>query len=231
MYQLHIGNKNYSSWSMRPWILMRAINLPFNEHLHLFAGSANLTAFKDFSPTAKVPCLHDDNLVIWDSLAIAEYLAEQHAEVWPRDVHARAWARCASAEMHSGFPALRNECSMSIGVRIRLHAQSAALQADLHRMDALWTDGLQRFGGPWLAGASFTAVDAFFAPVAMRIQTYGLSLPSQTGMAYASRLQSHPAVLEWQAAALLETARDAAHEDDIMACGVVLQDLRAPSAG
>jgi glutathione S-transferase len=119
---------------------------------------------------------------------------------------------------------------MSVGVRIRLHAQTGALQADLQRISSLWAEGLQRFGGPWLAGAQFSAVDAFFAPVAMRLQTYGLAVDDAAATAYAQRLLAHPAVQQWQADALLETARDPEHEGEIMASGTLLQDLRAQPA-
>ena len=124
---------------------------------------------------------------MWDSLAIAEYLAERHDGVWPRATAARAWARSAAAEMHSGFGTLRNECSMSVGMRIRLHRISPGLQSDLARLAALWTEGLERHGGALLGGDRFTAVDAFFAPVATRVQTYGLPLP-QVAADYVQRL-------------------------------------------
>jgi glutathione S-transferase len=109
---------------------------------------------------------------VWDSLAISEYVAEAHPPVWPRETAARAWARCASAEMHSGFSALRNECSMSCGQRVQLHRSSEALKQDLARIDELWREGTRLFGGPFLAGSQFTAVDAFFAPVVFRVQSY-----------------------------------------------------------
>ena len=152
MYSLHIANKNYSSWSLRPWVLMRALGIPFNEVLHPFADAGNREEFRRFSPTAKVPCLVDGQQTVWDSLAITEYLAETHPQVWPRETAARAWARCASAEMHSGFGALRSECSMSCGQRIQLHRSSEALRQDLARIDELWCEGLRRFGGPFSGG-------------------------------------------------------------------------------
>ena len=162
MYTLWIANKNYSSWSLRPWALMRVLDIAFEEQLRPFGDLCeDGRGFRGFSPTGKVPCLHDGATVVWDSLAIAEYLAERHAGVWPADPAARAWARCAAAEMHSGFGALRNICSMNCGVRIRLHEVSDALKADLARLEELWVDGLVRHGGPWLGGAGFGAVDAF----------------------------------------------------------------------
>ena len=132
----------------------------------------NPDAFRGFSPTGKVPCLVDGNITVWDSLAITEYVGERHAGVWPAEAAARAWARCASAEMHSGFFALRNACTMNCGIRVTLRSIDAPLKRDLARLEELWADGIGRFGGPFLTGARFCAVDAFFAPVAFRIQTY-----------------------------------------------------------
>lgn len=229
MYQLHIANKNYSSWSLRPWVLMRALDIPFQEHVHLFGEGSNWQRFRAFSPTGRVPCLHDGETVVWDSLAIAEYLAERHAGVWPDDPVARAWARCAAAEMHAGFGALREHCSMSCGQRVELAEVGAALQADIVRIDELWCDGLARFGGPYLAGPAFSAADAFYAPVAFRVQTYGLAL-SAPAERYAGTLLASAAMGEWYDAALAETARDAAHEQDILAAGTVRADFRAPPA-
>ena len=226
MYKLFIANKNYSSWSLRPWALLRGLGIAFQEEMHLFDGTSNYRRYRTFSPSGKVPCLHDGDTAVWDSLAIAEYLAERHPGVWPADNAARVWARCACAEMHSGFATLRDECSMSVGVRIRLHHQSSGLRLDLQRLDELWNDGLTRFGGPWLAGNTYGAVDAFFAPVAFRIQTYGLFL-GETAQAYGSRLLAHPALRAWEAEALSEPARDDAHEAGIMTAGDVLADHRA----
>ncbi|MHB1273281.1 MAG: glutathione S-transferase family protein [Rhodanobacter sp.] len=231
MYELHIANKNYSSWSLRPWLLLSELGIPFREQLVSFAqgNGASWRAFRAFSPNGKVPCLHDGHTVVWDSLAIVEYLAESHPDVWPSDPLARAWARCATAEMHSGFAALRNRCGMNCGVRIRLPDDlPAALHADMARIDELWSEGLNRFGGPFLAGAAFGAVDAFFAPVAFRIQTYGLTLGDAAG-AYAGRLLELPAMRRWYADALQETWRDLEHEREAEQSGTLLQDLRAPA--
>jgi len=223
MYELYIANKNYSSWSLRPWVLMHESAIEFREHLIPF-GDPGWEAFRRLSPSGKVPCLVDGDTVVWDSLAIVEYLAERHREVWPTDAAARAWARCAAAEMHSGFTELRNRCSMSCGVRMRLKQTPPALRRDLARLSSLWSDGLGRFGGPYLAGSSFTAVDAFFAPVAFRAQTYGLELAQA---AYVRRLLELPAMRRWYAAALAETFRDAPHEAEIAEMAVLLEDLRA----
>jgi glutathione S-transferase len=226
MYDLYISNKNYSSWSLRPWVLMCELEIAFREHLVPFGEESSWQRYRTISPSGKVPCLVDGDTVVWDSLAITEYLAERHAVVWPAEARARAWARSASAEMHSGFSELRNQCSMSCGIRIRLHEIPAALARDIGRLIDLWNDGLRRFGGPFLGGAKFTAVDAFYAPVAFRIQTYGLAL-STGAAAYADRLLKTHSMREWYTAALKETLRDQPHEDDAPRVGRILEDLRA----
>ena len=221
MYTLYIANKNYSSWSLRPWLLMTELGLPFEEKLVPFGQ----LAFTRFAPHGKVPCLHDEGTVVWDSLAITEYLAERHPGVWPADASARAWARCASAEMHSGFFALREACTMNCGLRIRLPAWPAALKADWQRAEAIWQEGLQRFGGPFLAGDRFTAVDAFFAPLAFRAQTYSPEL-GQVGQGCVQSLLALPGMQRWYQQALAETWRCEAHEADARGKGQWLQDLR-----
>ena len=227
MYELIIANKNYSSWSMRPWVLMRELAIPFTETLLPFHTNTGAGDFRNFTPSGRVPCLVDGELKVWDSLAIAEYLAEPYPAVWPQASATRAWARSAAAEMHSGFSTLRNECSMSVGMRIRLQRISAGLQADLSRLAALWTEGLRLHGGPFLGGDRFTAVDAFFAPVATRVQTYDLPLP-QVAADYVQRLLNLAAVREWIAAGIAEPWRDLPHEVDFTTYGEVIQDLRAP---
>jgi glutathione S-transferase len=222
MPTLHIANKNYSSWSLRPWVLMRELGITFAERMHPFGRGEDFTAF---SPSGKVPCLELDGLVIWDSLAIVESLAELHAGVWPINRAARAWARSAAAEMHAGFAALRQHCSMSCGVRIRLHAHPAALTRDLARLDALWSEGLARFGGPYLAGAELSAVDAFFAPVVFRVQTYGLELSGEC-REYVEHMLARPSMQQWYAEALAEPWRDEAHELELRDAGEWLADLR-----
>jgi len=225
-YALFTANRNYSSWSLRPWLLMRALEIPFDDRLVPFAGPDNSEEFRSFAPNGKVPCLHDDDIVVWDSLAIVEYLAERHDGVWPADPVARAWARCAAAEMHSGFSPLRNICPMSVGVRAELIAVPPALQNDIDRIGALFAQGLDRFGGPWLAGSDFTAVDAFFAPVAYRVRSFGLAI-GEKGQAWVNRMLDHPAMLDWEAAALAETWRDPAHEDEIAGVATITGDYRA----
>jgi glutathione S-transferase len=226
MYDLYIANKNYSSWSLRPWVLMRELEIAFREHLLPFGQESRWQEYRKISPSGKVPCLVDGDTVVWDSLAIAEYLAERHPAVWPDEAGARAWARSAAAEMHSGFGELRTRCSMSCGQRVRLNEHPAALERDVARLGALWNDGLRRFGGPFLAGKAFTAVDAFYAPVAFRIQTYGLTLDAAAA-AYAQRLLDTRAMREWYGDALKETTRDLPHEEEISRMGKVLEDCRA----
>jgi glutathione S-transferase len=225
MYTLHIANKNYSSWSLRPWLVLSALQIPFAEIMHPFPEDGVYDLYRKFSPSGKVPCLQDGELAVWDSLAIVEYLAEQYPQVWPGNKTARAWARCAAAEMHSGFQTLRNNCGMSCGQRVKLHQVSPALQKDITRIDELWNQGLKKFGGPFLAGDKFSAVDAFFAPVVLRAQTY--HLPMSVGAHnYQKTLLALPAMRAWYEAALLETWREPAHEAEVLAAGYVLADLR-----
>ena len=222
MFTLYIANKNYSSWSLRAWVLMRELGIPFEEKLVPFGVSK---ADRAFSPSGRVPCLVDGDTTVWDSLAIAEYLAERFPKVWPADAAARAWARSASAEMHSGFFDLRSTCSMNCGVRVHIDNFPAGVLADLARVDELWNDGFARFGGPFLAGAAFTAVDAFFAPVAFRIQTYQPKL-SERSLQYVDRLLALPSMQDWYAAALEETWRYEEYETLIHKVGTLLTDYR-----
>lgn len=224
-YRLYIGNKNYSSWSLRPWVAMRELGIAFTEQLIPFGSTAEWDALRRISPNGKVPCLIDGECVVWDSLAILEYLAERHAAIWPAERTARAFARSAAAEMHSGFAELRRLCSMSCGQRVRLHEFPPGLERDIARIDALWNQGLRSFGGPFLAGEKFTGVDAFFAPVVFRIQSYGLT-PGPAALAYAKRMLELPSMREWYAGALREKFRDLPHEEEIRKVGTVLEDLR-----
>jgi glutathione S-transferase len=226
MYELFIGNKNYSSWSLRPWVLMRELGVPFAEKLVPFGGAQNPGVFRAFSPTGKVPCLVDGEITVWDSLSISEYVGERHAGVWPAEARARAWARSASAEMHSGFFGLRNACPMNCGLRVTLRSIDATLTRDLARLDELWNDGLDRFGGPFLTGTRFCAVDAFFAPVAFRLQTYEPPVNANSRR-YASQLLALPSMKDWYTAALRETWRDEEHEVETRAAGEWREDLRA----
>jgi glutathione S-transferase len=226
MYELYIANKNYSSWSLRPWLLMRMLGIGFSEKLIPFIEGSNYEHFRHFSPTGRVPCLVDGGFTVWDSLAIGEYLAERHDGVWPAQPRARAWARCAAAEMHSGFAAVRNQCSMNCGVRVRLHRIDAALRAEVARLCELWRQGLERHGGPFLGGADFTAVDAFFAPMAFRAQSYALPL-DEPAQQYANRLLDLPAMREWYDAGVRETWRESLHEAEVVQAGEVWADYRS----
>ncbi|HEX7817222.1 glutathione S-transferase family protein [Dyella sp.] len=225
MYTLYIANKNYSSWSLRPWVLMRSLAIAFEERIQPFDGSSGFVQFRPVSPSGRVPCLHDGETKVWDSLSIVEYLAERHPGVWPEDAFTRAWARSATAEMHSGFQALRDHCLMSCGVRIRLHETPAAVAADISRIDQLWNEGLARFGGPFLVGSTFTAVDAFYAPVVFRANTYGLSLGA-VAQSYVARMLAQPAMLTWYEQAVAETWRDQPHEEAIWRMGAIIEDRR-----
>lgn len=230
MPQLYIANKNYSSWSLRPWALMTELGLAFEEHVVPFGTGSNWAAFRQFSPHGKVPCLVAGEQRVWESLAIVEFLAEQHPAVWPSSPTARAWARCAAAEMHAGFSTLRGQCPMNCAVRVQLHQVDAELQGDLDRLDELWRDGLARFQGPFLAGERFTAVDAFFCPVAFRVQSYGLRL-GDAAMAYVQRLLALPSMQQWQAQALAEPWVEAGHEQACLAHGHLVSDRRVPPPG
>ena len=226
MFKLYIANKNYSSWSLRPWALLTAQGIPFEEILVPFPPGSSWNLYRPFAPAGRVPVLHDGDLKVWDSLAIIEYVAEQYPGVWPKDRVARAWSRSAAAEMHSGFQTLRNLCSMNIGLRVTLNQRPPELEKDLTRIAELWAEGRARFGGPYLAGPGFTAIDAFFAPVVFRAQTYGI-LTDAASAAYCAHMLAHPALKEWQTAALTETWRELHHEAEAKASGSITADLRA----
>ena len=224
MVTLYVANKNYSSWSLRPWVLLRQLGIAFDEQVRPFTDGPAL-AFGDVSPSGRFPCLVDGDTVVWDSLSIAEYVAESHPQVWPADRQARAFARSAAAEMHSSFQSLRNICGMNVGIRVELKDVPAGLATDIARLDTLWTEGLTRFGGPFLAGSAFTAADAFFCPVAFRVQTYDLKL-STPAADYARRLLALPAMQDWYQAALKETWRKQVYENEALAAGRIVADYR-----
>ncbi|MFB0873401.1 MULTISPECIES: glutathione S-transferase family protein [unclassified Sphingobium] len=225
-YTLITANRNYSSWSLRPWLLMTALGISFEGRIEPFASATNYAAFRSFSPTGQVPALIDGARTIWDSLGITLYLADRHSGVWPADEAARAFAQCAVAEMHSGFGTLRSDCAMNVGVRVEPHMPSPALHRDIARLRELWEEGLDRFGGPYLAGAIFTAIDAFYAPVAFRVRTYGLDV-GPIGQGWVDHMLEHPAMKQWEAEALAETWREDSHEADIGAAGRIVADYRA----
>ena len=217
MLKLAIGNKNYSSWSMRPWVLLRHFGIPFEEQMLRFDGFEPGSQFKQaagrLSPVAKVPVLVHGDLVVWDTLAIAEYLAEYAAEhfpeqaLWPRSQAARARARSLCAEMHSGFGALRSACPMNIEAHLpevgrRVLAEQPAVAADLARITTMWQHALAASGGPYLFGG-FSMADAYFAPVAARMRTYALPV-APAAAAYVERLWASPGVAAWVRDALAE---------------------------
>jgi glutathione S-transferase len=229
-YTLITANRNYSSWSLRPWLLMTMLGIPFEDRLEPFTKPSNYDEFRAFSPTGQVPVLIDGakegrGRTIWDSLGIALYLADRHDGIWPTDEAARAWAMCAATEMHGGFSALRNDCTMNVGVRVKPRPMSAALQRDVARIAELWTQGMDSFGGPFLAGTNFTAVDAFFAPVAFRVRTYGLDV-GHAGAEWVHHMLTLPAMLAWENDALRESWREVGHEEELHACGEVIADYR-----
>lgn len=223
-YILITANRNYSSWSLRPWLLMKALAIAFEDRLEPFTKPSNYEEFRAFSPTGQVPVLLHEGRTIYDSMGIALYLADRHDGVWPSDPDARSWAQCAASEMHSGFSALRNDCTMNVGVRVKPKPMSEALTANVTRIRELWEEGLERFGGPYLAGKDFTAADAFFAPVAWRVRTYGLDVGA--GQAWVDHIIAHPAMQQWEAEALKESWREVGHEEELRACGEVVADYR-----
>jgi glutathione S-transferase len=223
-YTLITANRNYSSWSLRPWLLMKALGIPFEDRLEPFSKPDNYEDFRAFSPTGQVPVLIDGERRVWDSLGIALYLADRHDGVWPEGEDARAFAQAVVAEMHGGFGALRNDCTMNVGVRVALKPKSPALERNVARLREIFQEGPARFGGPWLAGPDFTAADAFYAPVAFRVRTYGLDVGG--GQAWVDRILDHPAMLDWEAQALAETWREEGHEAELAASGTVTADYR-----
>lgn len=206
---------------------MSQLGIPFEETIVPFSSAPgeNWENYRRFSPNGKVPCLVDNGISVWDSLAIVEYLAESHPEIWPQERQPRAWARSACAEMHSGFSTLRNTCPMNVGIRVRMNQPPEALKKELEHLCELWESGLAQFGGPFLAGHAFTAVDAFFVPVAFRIQSYGLELTPESTK-YVQRLLGLQSVMMWEEEALKEEWRDESHEKETLESGILLQDLR-----
>ena len=205
MYTLHIGNKMYSSWSLRGWLVTKLSGAPFREAPVSLNHLDPDPSRRGFSPSGLVPCLVDGDVVVWDSLAIAEYLAERHPGMWPADPVARAFARSMTAEMHSGFGALRSEMTMCVRERVDVRPWSPALTRNIARIEALWTEARTRFGqgGDYLLGA-FSIADCFYAPVAFRFRTYGVE-PGGVARESLAALLAHPFVREWEAAALRET--------------------------
>ncbi|MFC0206529.1 glutathione S-transferase family protein [Novosphingobium soli] len=223
-YTLITANRNYSSWSLRPWVLMKALGIAFEDKLEPFTLPVNYEAFRSFSPTGQVPVLIDGARTVWDSLGIVLHLSERHEGVWPGEAAARAFAQSATCEMHAGFPTLRRDCTMNVGVRVRPRPLSGPLVREVFRLRELFEEGLDRFGGPWLAGPAFTAIDAFYAPVAFRIRTYGLEVGK--GQAWVDAMLAHPAMQQWEEEALAETWREESHEAELAQAGEILADHR-----
>ena len=206
--KLVIGNKNYSSWSMRPWLALRANGIPFDEvFIPLYTGEADKKRILSFTHSGKVPALIDGDVTVWDSLAIIEYVAERFPQtrLWPEDPARRAHARSISAEMHSGFAALRNECGMNLHRPVRAIALSADARADIARIQQIWTECRERYGkmGPFLFG-DFGGADAMFAPVVHRFRIYAIAVAPEV-QAYMDTMMSLPAFQEWTRAGFAET--------------------------
>lgn len=199
MLKLIIGNKKYSSWSLRSWLALKVFDIAFEEELSQFDMATMHEHYWAFSPTKKVPVLVHDDQTIWDSLAILEYLAELYPDkgLWPADRKQRAHARCVAAEMHSGFPALRNECPMNMSRTPGAIEISDACKTDLKRIETIWAECLETYGGPFLFG-EFTIADAMFAPVVNRMEIYQLSKHPAV-QAYSAAIQQLPDWQAWQA--------------------------------
>jgi glutathione S-transferase len=213
---LVIGNKNYSSWSMRPWVAATAFGIPFTEVRVLLDQPDTAANIGHYSASGRVPVLIAGEMTIWDSLAICEYLAEQFPDkhMWPQDVAARAMARSVAAEMHSGFMGLRTAMSMNIKARLPGRGRTAEAQADIGRVCEIWEECLSRFGHHEFLFGDFSIADAFYAPVVMRFNTYGVALAPAL-QAYCDRVKAHPAVARWVAEAMAETEVAARHEDEL----------------
>lgn len=214
MLKLYIANKNYSSWSMRPWVLLKQAGIPFEEVMVRFdsleAGSVFKNTVEALNPLGTVPILVDDGFAVWDSLAIAEYLADKFPEknLWPSDRLARARARTICAEMHAGFTALRSNCTMNIEASLPevgaiLWRDHAGVRANVARIVAMWTELLDKAGGNQFLFGDFSIADAYYAPVCMRLRTYALPVPAAIS-AYIDRVCAAPGVHAWIADALEE---------------------------
>lgn len=206
MQTLVIANRLYSSWSLRPWLVMHAFNIPFTEVVIPLRQSTSKAELAKYSPSGKVPALIDDGLVIWESLAIIEYLAECNSDVgiWPSGREARAHARAISNEMHGGFMPLRQGCPMNLGAKFKTPDISESMRANIDRIESIWATTRARYGGrgPYLFG-TFCAADAMYAPVATRLDTYQIPVKSET-RDYIDTILAHPSFRAWKEAALRE---------------------------
>ena len=205
--ELVVGTKAWSTWSMRPWLVLKHTGAPFTEVVIALRQENGISAdrIQAHSPSGLVPVLNDGDLTIWDTLAICEYLAERFPGLWPADPVARALARSAAAEIHSGFQALRAECPMALEIAPRVVELSEPTQKNIGRLVTLWSDMLTRFDGPFLAG-DWSIADAFYTPVASRFETYRVNLADYgdggTAAAYCAALLQTPEYLAWRAGAL-----------------------------
>jgi len=204
-YTLVIGNKAYSSWSLRPWLLMKHAGIAFDEVRIPLYQDGHVAKIRGYSAAGKVPILIDGGITVWESLAICEYVAERHAgkQLWPDDPGARAYGRAISTEMHAGFAALRSKMTMNVRRVMPGIGMTPEAAADIARIEAIWSEGLRRYGGPFLLGA-FSIADAMYAPVATRFKTYAVAL-SASSRRYADMLLALSAMKEWYAAAAAET--------------------------
>ena len=207
MLHLYIGHQNYSSWSLRPWLLLKHFDIPFEQTVVHVSGKGANDSHRGYSDNGLVPCLHVDGFRIWDTLAIAEYLAEDYPQMWPTDRLARARARSICAEMHSGLGHLRSQLPMNVRLRAKGVPPNAELAADLSRVCAIWQDARQfaSGSGPYLFG-DFTIADAMFAPVVWRLFCYNIPLPFHAQQ-YVNTMLAHPAMQQWEAAAQQEEIR------------------------
>ena len=214
MLKIVVGNKKYSSWSLRGWLAVRMTGQPYEEIVVALDMPDTAESIRRFSPSGRVPALIDGNVTVWDSLAIGEYLNEKfpQALLWPADAAARALARSVSAEMHSGFVNLRNDCSMKIVVQKPYKPLRAETQADADRIVALWEQCLSKSGGPWLFGSRPCLADAFYAPVVSRFRTYSIPVAAAASK-YCETVWAWPFVLDWVRDAHAETLRAKLHED------------------
>jgi glutathione S-transferase len=223
---LYIGNKVYSSWSLRPWIVMKAKDIAFQETLVELRAHDTPERIKKFSPSGKVPCLVDGDVTVWESLAIMEYLAEKFPDksIWPKDAKARAHARAISSEMHAGFQPLRQACPMAITQRFQSKPLPADVATNVARITAIWNEARAKFGaaaqGPFLYG-DFSAADGMYAPVISRFYTYGIKVDAVCQV-YMDAMRAHPAYQAWVAEAAAEPWVLAQNEGE-----TIIEDLRA----
>jgi glutathione S-transferase len=209
MLKLVVANKLYSSWSLRPWAVLKAFDIPFEEIVIPLRQADSRDRLLEYSPSGKVPVLIDDDVVVWESMAIIEYLAEAFPDrtIWPREVKARAHARAIANEMHSGFQPLRQACPMHLGARFATPPLIDPLKANIDRIEDIWSGARNRFGagGPYLFGG-FTAADAMYLPIVTRFETYGVPVREAT-RAYMDTMLAHPAFIEWRTGAYKESWR------------------------